>query len=350
MMKGKMRWLHLSLVGVLVAATAGCEPKRTAETNAPPAPSPAPPSAAKKLRIIMIPKSKIPYFNACQRGGMEAAQELGDVEFTYDGPTKNDSEAQSRLVDSYSIKEWDVVTIACNDKDQIAPAIKRARAARTHVLTYDSDANPAASKREFFVNQATDQEVAQALMDEMVAQAGPDAEVAVVSSTPTAPNQNSWLAQMETYRKQKYPKLKVLPTEYGGEDMQTSLAKAQAVLNAHPSVKGIWGITSVAFPAVAEAVDRAGKAGRVAVVGLSTPQSMASYVDKGVVKTVILWNVLDLGYLTVCAARAVARGELKAGATSFHTKRLGDVRVQGDQILLGKIMKFTRDNIHQYDF
>jgi hypothetical protein len=65
---------------------------------------------------------------------------------------------------------------------------------------------------------------------------------------------------------------------------------------------------------------------------------------------VILWNTLDLGYLTIYASEAVATGKLKPGATTFAAGRLGNVRIDGDQILLGKILVFTKDNIDQYDF
>jgi rhamnose transport system substrate-binding protein len=128
------------------------------------------------------------------------------------------------------------------------------------------------------------------------------------------------------------------------------MQKAQQILQAYPSVKGIWGITSVAFPGVAQAVDRAGKRGQIAVVGLSTPKEMAPYVDSGTVKTVILWNPVDLGYLTVYAAHAIATGKLKPGDKSLEAGRLGKKEIAGDQILLGPPMRFTKANIHQFDF
>ena len=82
--------------------------------------------------------------------------------------------------------------------------------------------------------------------------------------------------------------------------------------------KGIFAISSVAFPGAAEAIKQAGKGGKVLVTGLSTPNDMKSYVKDGTVKSVILWNTQDLGYLTVYAAEALATGKLKAGATTFH--------------------------------
>jgi rhamnose transport system substrate-binding protein len=308
------------------------------------------PSPGSRLKIGLMPKKKgIPYFTACQQGAEEAAKELGDVEVVYDGPIEDKSEEQSSMVDTWALRKFDAITIACNDPDQITTSLARARDAGITVVTYDADA-AASSKRQLFVNQADVTAIAETLVDEMAKHAGPDAEVAVISSTSTAPNQTAWLKAMDAYRARKFPAMKVVVTEYPGEVQNTALEKTQSVLKAYPKVKGIWGMSSVAFPGAAQAVEKAGLTGKVAVVGLSTPKTMKEFVDRGLVKSVVLWSPVDLGYLTVFVARAVARGELKEGATSFEAGRLGKKEIRGHEVLLGKPMVFTAENIGKYDF
>jgi rhamnose transport system substrate-binding protein len=312
----------------------------------------APETRAGTIKLGMMPKKKgIPYFNACEKGAKEAAAELGDVDLLWDGPTEDKSEKQSEMLDTWVIQKLDALAVACNDPEQISPTLARARDEGLFAITWDADANAEASKRQFFVNQATVDALAHALVDEMVKQTAPDARVAVVSSSPTAPNQSAWLKEMNRYIKEKYPKLQIVSTEYAEENQVLSEQKAQSILKAFPDVQGIWGMTSVAFPGAASAVEKAGKAGQIAVVGLGTPKDMAPFVlDKGVVKSVILWNPVDLGYLTVHVARAVAKGELKPGATTFKAGRLGEVEVRGQEVLLGKPMVFDKDNIRDFDF
>jgi rhamnose transport system substrate-binding protein len=74
------------------------------------------------------------------------------------------------------------------------------------------------------------------------------------------------------------------------------------------------------------------------------------YVHDGIIKSVVLWNTRDLGYLTVRAAAALERGELRKGQTSFDGGRLGSLTVADDQVLLGKPFVFTKDNIDRFDF
>jgi ABC-type sugar transport system substrate-binding protein len=109
-------------------------------------------------------------------------------------------------------------------------------------------------------------------------------------------------------------------------------------------------ICSPAVPGAAEAVKQAGKVGLVKVIGLGLPNENRRYVKDGVTDSVILWNTEDLGYVTVYAAAALAKGELKAGATSLKAGSLGNFPIVGDNIMLGKPFIFTKDNIDRFNF
>jgi len=116
-----------------------------------------------------------------------------------------------------------------------------------------------------------------------------------------------------------------------------------------PNVKLIMAICSPAVPGAAEAVKQSGRTD-VKVIGLSLPNDNKRYVHEGITDAVILWNTMDLGYLTIHAAKAVHEGKLKLGDTSLAAGRLGKVEVAGDNILLGQPLTFTKDNIDQFDF
>ena len=109
-------------------------------------------------------------------------------------------------------------------------------------------------------------------------------------------------------------------------------------------------ICSPAVPGAAEAVKQAGKTGKVKVIGLGLPSENRRYVKEGVTDSVILWKTKDLGYLTVRAAVALAKGELTTGAKTFKAGALGEFEIQGDNIVLGKPFIFNKDNIDQFDF
>jgi rhamnose transport system substrate-binding protein len=340
-----IRWPLLLLLALLATS---CERRASGPGGGTGAPSS---SAGGTLRIAMMPKLVgIDYFNACRQGAEEAAKELGDVDLQYDGPTEARVDKQVEMIDTWVTQRVNAIVVAANDPVAIAPALKKARDAGITVITYDADADAKTSGRQYFVNQCSADSIAAALTDEMARQAGPDAKTAIVTSSLTAPNQNDWMRRMLKYRREKYPKMQLLTTQPSEEDQQLAIRRTQTILKAYPDVEGIWGLSSVAFPGAAEGVRQAGKSGKVAVVGLSTPQQMAQFVKNGTVKTVILWNPVDLGYLSIQVARAVARGELASGASTIKAGRLGEKPVVGDQVMLGKPMSFTKANIDQYQF
>jgi rhamnose ABC transporter rhamnose-binding protein len=302
-----------------------------------------------KITIGLLPKQKgVPYFTSCAEGAQEAADELGNTELVYDGPTDGNPTAAANMIDRWVQKGFDAIAVSPNNPDVLAVAMKRARDKGVRVLTWDADG--AADTREFFVNQATAQNIGYALVDTMAKDIGGAGEVAVLSASPSAANQNEWIKHMKERLAEKYPQIQLIDIKYPGEDQNEALKLARGFVADRPNLKGIFGISSVAFPAAAKAVKDAGKSGQVMVTGLSTPNNMKEFVKDGTVKSVILWNTRDLGYLTVRAAAALVAGTLKAGDNSLQAGRLGEKKIAADQILLGDIMVFTRENIDQYDF
>jgi ABC-type sugar transport system substrate-binding protein len=314
-------------------------------------PTNPPDRAGKKITVVDIPKLiGIGYFNATSKGIQDAAAELGNVDANTDGPTKANIDEQITFIDNYITSGVDGILFAANDPVAIAPVLKKALSKGINVVGYD--ANSAPDARQWFVNQAEFNGIAKALIDNMAKEIGEEGAFAIVTSTFTTPNQARWIAEMAAYATACHPKMKWLETVEAQEDNNLSFNQATTLINKHgDELKGIFGMTSVATPASAEAVTQAGKCGQIAVVGLATPNAMKPYVEKDCVKSVVLWNPVDLGYAAMHVMRLVVDGALKAGATSVKAGKLGDLQViNGSEILLGPPFIFTKENIGQFDF
>lgn len=308
----------------------------------------SPSSAGKKLRIALLPKIKgISYFSSCFKGAEEAAAEL-EIDLIYDGPTDGDPRKQAEMIEQWTVDGIDVICVAPNAPDVVASAMKEARAAGVSVITWDADGT--ADSRSFFVNQASAQAIGEGLVNAMLTDLGPDSagDVVIISADATSANQNAWIDIMKPALAKT--KLNLATIKYPGENAGNALADSQDVISKYPNLKGIFGISTVSFPGAAEAIEQGGKTGRILVTGLSTPNDMKKFVKNGTVRSVVLWNTMDLGYLTIHVAKALASGTLQDGATSIHAGRLGDISIVGDNVMLGDILVFTKDNIDQYDF
>ncbi|HZR17819.1 MAG TPA: substrate-binding domain-containing protein [Verrucomicrobiae bacterium] len=334
-----MKPIHSLLLFVLLAV-AGCGKSDSSGVHDP--------SGAKKLTIALMPKSKgNAYFVSCRTGAERAAKDLG-VDLIFDGPTDPDPARQNEVIENWITLEVDAIAAACENKEGVSTALRKARSKGIKVITYDSDALPDA--RDFFVNQATAEGIANALMDEAARLCGNEGEFAIITASLTAANMNEWQKFIELRRASKYPNLKMVALRPCDDLKDRAQSEATVLLSAYPQLKLIMAICSPAVPGAAEAVKQAGKAGKVKVIGLGLPSENRTYVKEGVTDTVILWKTEDLGYLTVCAAEALARGTLKPGETTIQAGPLGRFTIEGDNILLGKPFLFTKDNIDQFNF
>ena len=306
------------------------------------------PESEKKLTVAFMPKSKgNGYFVSCKQGADEAAKDLG-VELIYDGPTTPDPAKQNEIIENWITLGVDVIAAACENKEGISTALRKAQDKGIKVITYDSDASRHA--RMFFVNQATPEGIGQTLMDEASRLCGGEGEFAIITASLTAANMNAWQEQIELRRRSNHSKMKMVALRPCDDLKDKAQAEATTLLSAYPNLKLIMAICSPAVPGAAEAITQAGKRGQVKLIGLGLPSENKNYVLGGVTDSVILWKTTDLGYLTIEAAVAAARGELKPGATNFVSKKLGNIAIQGDNLILGKPFIFDKSNIAEFDF
>jgi rhamnose transport system substrate-binding protein len=302
-----------------------------------------------KVKVAFVPKLQgIPYFEAMNTGGQKAAQELG-IEWIYRGSSTADPGAQTEIVNSLIQQRVDVLVVAPNDPDSMAPVLQEAADAGIHVMTADTDAPN--SVREAFVNQATADGIGTALTDALLEAMGGKGKYAIVSCGQTAANLNSWIEVQKKVTAEKYPDAQIVDIVYAGEDEAQSVSMAKDLMNAHPDLTGLVGECTASAPGVAKAVTEAGKIGQVFTVGLGTPQSMKQYLDNGSSSAAILWDVEQLGYLTAWAGLQVASGT-PIQETNKVNDQLTAVKWDPNQkmLLLGDPLRITTDNVNNYKY
>ena len=236
------------------------------------------------------------------------------------------------------------IRAAYDDLDAVA-----AFARGVKVVTFDSDTNPEC--RDLFINQATADGIAKIQVDLIAEQIGDEGEIAILSASANATNQNAWIELMKK-ELESHPNITLVDTVYGDDDDQTSFDKTAALLQTHPNLKGIISPTTVGIAAAARYLSTSEYKGKVALTGLGTPNQMREYVEDGTVTAFALWNPADLGYLTAYAAKALIEGEITGEkGDTFKAGKLGDYEVGEDgTVLLGDPYVFDADNIDDFDF
>jgi rhamnose transport system substrate-binding protein len=307
-------------------------------------------SSSKKTTVTFIPKNLgNPYFDTSDAAGEKAVKEYGGT-YSQVGPQEGSPDAQAQYIDTEAQKRTSAIVLSANDPKALCDSISNAQKAGTKVVTFDADTSP--DCRDIFVNQATADGIAKVEVDMIAEQIGDSGEIAILSASANATNQNAWIDIMKKELAANHPNIKLVETVYGNDDDQTSFDKTAALLQKHPNLKGIISPTTVGIAAAARYLSTSSAKGKVALTGLGTPNAMRKYVEDGTVKEFALWNPEDLGYLAAYTAKALVDGDIsgKEGDT-FKAGDLGEFKVGADgTVLLGEPFKFNKDNIDKFKF
>jgi rhamnose transport system substrate-binding protein len=340
----------ISVALAMAMVTGGCTKKNDEPAPATGGGSSSQAASGDKVKVAFVPKLQgSPYFEAMDTGAKKAAADLGNVDWLYQGPTSADAAAQAQIVRSFIQQKVDVLVVAPNDPDSMAPLMKQAQDAGIKVMTADTDAPN--SVREVFVNQATAEGIGNKTAETLMTAMGGKGKWAIVSCGETAENLNSWIAAEKAYVSAKYPEAELVDVVYSGEDQAKGTQMATDLMSAHPDLKGLLGQCTTSAVGVAQAVKDAGKIGQVFSVGIGTPKSMAPYLADKSSSGSILWNVANLGYLTAWAGQQLATGKTFEADNKVNDE-MTDVKWDeaSKTLVLGEPLLITTANVGQFDY
>jgi len=309
----------------------------------------APPTPPGKAKYAIIFKNTgNPYGEKEMEGFKNAVEELG-AEAILKAPDQPTAEAQIAMIEELIAQKVAVIAMVGNDKDALEPALKKAMAAGIKVLSLDSGVN--AASRMVHINQADPERIGRVEVQAISEMIGGEGEIAVLSATSQATNQNAWIEWMkEELKDPKYAKVKLVKVAYGDDLRDKSVSEMEGLLKTYPKLKGVIAPTTVGIAAAGKVITDKNLKGKVFLTGLGLPSEMAEYIDSGVCTGMYLWNPLDVGYLAGYAADALVKKTITGKVGDKITAgKLGEKVViadgDGTQIMLGDPFNFDASNI-----
>jgi rhamnose transport system substrate-binding protein len=285
-----------------------------------------------------------------QMGGFEAGiKEQGGTAILR-APDLPTAEAQIQMVDQLIAQRVASICIVGNDFDALQPVLTKAKNAGIKIYSLDSSVNPAS--RLTHVNQADSEKIGITLVEAAYDLAKGSGEIAILSATSQASNQNLWIDYMKKeLAKPKYSSLNLVKVAYGDDLRDKSVSETEGLLLSYPNLKVIIAPTTVGIAAAAKVITDRNLVGKVLITGLGLPSEMAEYIDNGACPYMYLWNPIDVGYLGSWVATGLTSGKItgKEGE-KFSAGRLGEYTITkapdgGTEVLLGPPFKFDKANI-----
>ena len=309
-----------------------------------------------EVNMVLLPKFLgILVFDQANEGAQEAHAELANPgELLFVGPTPENSVAgQIEIMTTSATQGQGAVMLSNNAGDQIAPAAVAARENGTRVVTWDSPI-PSGEGEDIFVAQVDFGEMGVVMADMAYSILDGEGQMAVLSATPDAANQNAWIASMEEALKdEKYAGIELVDIVYGDDQAEVSYNRALSLVDQYPDLGVIMSPTTVGIQAASKAMQDEGLCDQVKVSGLGLPSEMVSYTLNGCAPEFALWDFRDLGYLTYFTSYGLATGQLSGDiGESFTAGRMGDFTVEEDpgrpgskRILMGPFTIYTSENV-----
>ncbi|QEE34895.1 substrate-binding domain-containing protein [Octadecabacter sp. SW4] len=309
-----------------------------------------------EVNMVLLPKFLgILVFDQANEGAQEAHAELANPgELLFVGPTPENSVAgQIEIMTTSATQGQGAVMLSNNAGDQIAPAAVAAQENGTRVVTWDSPI-PSGEGEDIFVAQVDFGDMGVVMADMAYSILGGEGQMAVLSATPDAANQNAWIASMQAaLEDDKYANIELVDIVYGDDQAEVSYNRALSLVDQYPDLGVIMSPTTVGIQAAAKAMQDEGLCDQVKVSGLGLPSEMVSYTMNGCAPEFALWDFRDLGYLTYFTSYGLATGQLSGEiGESFTAGRMGDFTIEEDpgrpgskRILMGPFTIYTSENV-----
>ena len=289
--------LNLFVLGTLVFNLSGCGSGSNAGDG----------GASDKLQIAVIPKGTTHFFwKSIHAGAEKAAQEL-DVEVIWQGPQKEDDrQMQIQVVQNFISRNIDAIVLAPLDDRSLVPPVQAAVRRKIPVIIIDSDLN--ADVYASFIS--TDNRKGGQMCAERLAEVL-DGKGKVImlryseGSASTTHREEGFLEKIK-----EYPDIELVSSnQYAGATIEKGFQASQNLLNRFPAVDGIFCPNESATTGMLRALQTAGRAGKVKLVGFDSSETLIKAMRAGELDGLAQQDPFQMGYLGVKAAIDVIEGK-----------------------------------------
>jgi simple sugar transport system substrate-binding protein len=299
----------------------------------------------KEYQMAVIPKLRAPWFNRLEVGTKKAAQDFG-VKTYMQAPASADEAEQARLIQDAISRGVDAILVVPNNAQSLEPVFAQAKQAGIAVITHES---PNQKNADFDIEMINNEKFGQAALELLAQGLGGKGDFVVYVGSLTVPAHNLWADAALKLAKGKYPDLKVVADRFPvSEDQNAARQKSLEVLRTYPNVRGFLAFGSQGGPGAAQAVRDQHVEGAV-VIGTTSPNQAAQYLDDGSMTKSILWDPGEAGYAMIWLAKQVLdKKEVKEG-TEIPT--IGKITsLQGNTITYDRPLILDKSNRKSYDF
>jgi ribose transport system substrate-binding protein len=244
-----------------------------------------------KLNEAMVVNVAVDYWNAGKAGFRKGLSDLG-VKGTYQAPANGRLDQQLSIIQTLRGQGISGLSVSAIDPTAIKAPISSANKAGIPVLAIDSPL-PKEDGAALYLgtpNYQAGQKAGEAMKQAL----GGKGQVVILVGSLTTSNAVERIQGFEDAL--KGTDIKVAQKLSDGMDASKALSNAQTAIQTNPNVNGLYGVYSYDGPSAAQAVQAAGKSGRVKIVSDDSDPQTLKFVQSGVIQATVLQQPYQQGY------------------------------------------------------
>ena len=307
------------------------------------------------IDIVFVGKNTgNPYFDSLTQGFVEACEVIA-CDFEFVAPATAEATSQIPFIEAQIQRGVDVIAISPNSPDALNQVFDSARDKGIIVLTVNGDITGNEEHRDATILPTDFTKVGADQVEMVGSLIGYEGEIAILSATTEAPDQNFWIEGMNAtlVNDPKYSKMNLVATVYGDDQPEKSTTEMEALLANFPNLKGIIAPTTVGIAAAAQVVQSRMISDKVKVTGLGLPSEMRDFIKDGTVEGFQLWSPYNEGWLAAHFSVGLKNGSMenKVGGT-FEVPNLGTITINAGNSIntQAALTTFNAANIDDFNF
>ena len=252
----------------------------------------------KELTFVFIPKVIHPWYDVVAQGAAFAVAEYEKqgikINVIWDQPPQADVVDQNQRIEANIGRHPDGLAIACLDRATNVQLMNEAVEAGINVVNFNSfcdDAFP-------FIGPKSSVQDGYDLGERLAEVLGGKGKVAILAGSLTASDHVERITGFKDALS-KYPDMEIVFEQPDDDVLEKAVELTESLLSAHPDLNGIFASNASNPIGAARAVQNAGLAGKVHIVGMDDLPEAVEFVCSGVIDALKAQRQWDMGYWAV---------------------------------------------------
>lgn len=247
-----------------------------------------------------------PFFVDLRDGAVAEGKTLGYNVVVADG--QNDANKQLSQIENFIQQKVDLIVVNPVDSDAVAAAVKAANKAGIPVITVDRGANGGNVVCHIASDNVAGGRMAGEYIAKIIGGSGNVIELEGIPGTSAARDRGQGFNDAM----KDFPKIKVVARQEAGFDRAKGMSVMENLLQANPNVSAVFAHNDEMALGAMKAIEAAGKAGKIKVVGFDATDDAVKAVKEGKMAATVAQKPTEMGKIAIATAKDVLAGKTVA--------------------------------------